>query len=137
MAVRRKYALLLVLTFPHGSLLCPVSIDWDSPAIDPGNVQPEPVTQFDGRWVQWRVGELCPEGELVASTATLVAVVAAVTHVDGERDSATIGFAVVQRAVSIPLISSMTNALEAQQVKYVQHGDVVAKFVEIDPGHGR
>jgi hypothetical protein len=64
-----------------------------------------------------------------------MAVVAALTHVDGER-SPMLGFGLVQRAVSVPLISSTTNAFEAQQVEYLLHGDFVAKPVEVDTRHG-
>ena len=47
-----------------------------------------------------------------------------------------LGFGLVQRAVSVPLISSTTNAFEAQQVEYLLHGDLVAKPVEVDTRHG-
>jgi hypothetical protein len=42
----------------------------------------------------------------------------------------------VQRTVSVPLICSTTNTLEAEQVEYLLHGDFVAKRVEVDTRHG-
>jgi hypothetical protein len=41
----------------------------------------------------------------------------------------------VQRAVSVPLICSLLNALESQQEEYLLHGDLAAKAVEVDTGH--
>ena len=46
-----------------------------------------------------------------------------------------LSFEFVQRAVSVPLISSTTNAFEAQQVEYLLHRDLVAQPVEVDTGH--
>jgi hypothetical protein len=85
--------------------------------------------------MQWHLGDVRPEFELVASTAALMAVVTALTHADGER-SPMLGLGLVQRAVSVPLISSTPNAFEAQQVEYLLHGDLVAKPVEVDTRHG-
>ncbi len=42
----------------------------------------------------------------------------------------------VQRAVSVPLIGSTTKTLEAEQVEYLLHGDLVAQTVEVDARHG-
>jgi hypothetical protein len=47
-----------------------------------------------------------------------------------------LGFGRVPWAVSIPLICSTSNALKAQQVEYLLHGDLVAKGVEVDARHG-
>ena len=47
-----------------------------------------------------------------------------------------LGLGLVQRAVSVPLISSTTYAFEAQQVEYLLHGDLVAKPVEVDTRQG-
>ena len=64
-----------------------------------------------------------------------MAVVAAFTYVDGEG-SAMPGLGRVQWAVTVPLIGSTSDALEAQQVEYLLHGDLVAKGVEVDARHG-
>ena len=42
----------------------------------------------------------------------------------------------MQRAVSVPLLSTAVNTLELQQVKYLFHRDLVAKLVEVDARHG-
>jgi hypothetical protein len=47
-----------------------------------------------------------------------------------------LSFEFVQRAVSVPLVSSTTNAFEAQHVEYLLHGDLVAQPVEVDARHG-
>jgi hypothetical protein len=85
--------------------------------------------------MQWHLGDVCPECELVTSTPTLVAVVAALAYVHGERPAMLV-LRFVQRTVPIPLISSAMNALESQQVEHLLHGDLLAKAVEIDTRHG-
>ena len=59
----------------------------DSPAVNPWNFLPELTAQVDGRWVKWILGGFRPEFELIASTTTLVAVVAAHRYVHRERAS--------------------------------------------------
>ena len=65
----------------------------------------------------------------------LVTVVRAHRQIGGEY-SVMLGFRFVQRAVSVPLICSTTSTLEAEQVKYLLHGDLVAQPVEVDTRHG-
>ncbi len=85
--------------------------------------------------MQWHLAGVCPEGELVASASALVTVVAALMHVDGER-FAMLGLRVMQRTVSVPLVSSTMNAFEFQQAENLLHGDLAAQAAEVDAGHG-
>jgi hypothetical protein len=107
----------------------------DSLATNPWDFLTELTAEVDHRGMQWHLGGLGPECELVASATAFVAVVAVHRHVHGERTSMLwLGF--VQWAVSIPLICSTTNTLEAQQLEDLLHGDLVAKPVEVDARHG-
>ncbi len=85
--------------------------------------------------MQWHLGGVCPEGELVTMASALVAVVAGITHVDGES-FAMLGLRLMQRTVSVPLVSSAMNAFESQQAEDLLHGDLAAQAAEVDAGHG-
>ena len=85
--------------------------------------------------MQWHLGDVRPEFELVALTTALVAVVAVHRDVYRER-SPMLGFRFVQRTISVPLISSTTNRLEADQVKNLFHADLATESIEVDAWHG-
>ena len=115
--------------------LLKAGIRMDSPAMNPGDFQPQSMAEVDHRGMQWHLDGFRPELELVASTTAFVAVVAVPRHVHRERPSM-LGFGFVQRAVSVPLICSTANTVEAEQVEYLLHGDLVAQSVEVDTRHG-
>ena len=85
--------------------------------------------------MQWHLGDVRPEFELVALTTALVAAVAVHRHVYGER-SPMLWLGFVQRTVSVPLISSTTNTLEVDQVKNLFHANLATESIEVDAWHG-
>ncbi len=47
-----------------------------------------------------------------------------------------LGLRLMQRTVSVPLVSSTMNAFESQQAEDLLHGDLATQAAEVDAGHG-
>ena len=107
-----------------------------SPACDPGDGSSEGSTEIDGGIVDREPVDLGPEFELVSLALALVAVVPSGAEIHRER-SASAGGGLVYRARPTPLVAKAAGGCEVDQLQDLLHGDLVAKRVEVDSGHGR
>jgi len=105
------------------------------PASNPGDFSSQRATKIDHRWVQFPLGEGCPQFQLVALAVALVAMVATDRHVYREVPAA-IGRGFVQGTSSVPLVARSLGWLEAEQGQNLLHRDLTAKPFEVDSGHG-
>ena len=104
------------------------------PAMYPGDFHAQCVTEIDRRLIEGQLGSSRPQLELIALAVAAMATVTADRHVHGEA-SGTRGRGFVQRTTSVPLVACSLAGLEAEQVEYLLHRDLLAKLVEVDTRH--
>lgn len=103
-------------------------------AFDPRHVAVELAAEFDRRRTNGCLSGFRPQGELVAATVALVAVIAVLGHVDREHLSV-LGLGFVKRTVSVPLLPTTVNTREVEQVEYVDDEDFLTQLSEVDSRH--
>jgi hypothetical protein len=108
---------------------------WSSPASNPRNLAAEFATEIDHGRVEWLFGEGRPEFELVSFAVALMAMVTIDGHVHRKGLTAP-GSRFVQGTRAVPLVTGTSGRLEAEQGQYLLHGDLGAKFVEVDARYG-
>jgi len=99
----------------------------------PGDFLAQYATEIDGGLIQRQLRGGRPQFKLVALAMTLVAAIATDCHVHGEASATGPGF--VQGTASVPLVACSLAGLEAEQVEYLLHRNLLAKLVEVDARH--
>jgi hypothetical protein len=84
--------------------------------------------------IEGQLGSSRPQLKLIALAVAAMATVTADRHVHGEA-SGTRGRGFVQGTTSVPLVACSLAGLEAEQVEYLLHRDLLAKLVEVDARH--
>jgi hypothetical protein len=100
----------------------------------PGDFHVQCATEIDRRLIEGQLGSSRPQLKLIALAVAAMATVTADRHVHGEV-SGTRGRGFVQGTTSVPLVACSLAGLEAEQVEYLLHRDLLAKLVEVDTGH--
>jgi hypothetical protein len=134
MATRGRYALTLLVEFPHGSLLCSGFDRGGLPSLDPWHVAAQRVTQINGGLVDRDIFHGGVQLELVAVGFAFVTVVAIRAEIHRERATMR-GRGAVYGTRSTELVTVAVSRLESDFVENLLHRDLSAEHVEVNAGH--
>ncbi len=104
------------------------------PAVNPRNLQPEPLAQVDGCGVRRQTIDVGPQVQCVPLGAALEALVGMLGDVDGER-SARGALGTMRGAGAATLVARRFRWNEAQQVKHVLHSGRGSDSLKVDARH--